>query len=98
VVTRFRRPRYLSRRFTSIEQPFRALSRLLCREEAMRDHSRGGSSAKPTVPVPSWARRLVPPPATWTAESGFFSAMQLRRTLTADRVDADAIAPRAMPR
>jgi hypothetical protein len=37
------------------------------------------------------ARHL--PRASWTAESGFFSAMRLRRSLVADRVDVDAIAP-----
>jgi hypothetical protein len=34
---------------------------------------------------------FLPPSATWTAESGLFSAAQLRRCLTADRVDADAV-------
>jgi hypothetical protein len=34
---------------------------------------------------------FLPPSATWTAECGFFSAAQLRRCLTADRVDADAV-------
>ena len=33
---------------------------------------------------------FLPPSAAWTAESGFFSAAQLRRSLIADRVDADA--------
>ena len=34
---------------------------------------------------------FLQPSATWTAESGVFSAAQLRRSLTADRVDADAV-------
>ena len=33
---------------------------------------------------------FLPPSAAWTAESGFFSAAQLRRSLIADRVGADA--------
>jgi hypothetical protein len=35
-------------------------------------------------------RDFLPPSAAWTAESGFFSAAQLRRSLIVDRVDADA--------
>jgi hypothetical protein len=34
---------------------------------------------------------FLPLSATWTAESGLFSAAQLRRCLAADRVDADAV-------
>jgi hypothetical protein len=55
----------------------------------MRDPRRGGRLAKPTVPVPSRARTLLWPSSLWTAESGFFAAAQVRRSLNADRPDAD---------
>jgi hypothetical protein len=55
----------------------------------MRDPRRSGRLAKPTVPVPSRARRLLSPSSLWTAESGFFAAAQVRRSLNADRPDAD---------
>jgi hypothetical protein len=55
----------------------------------MRDQRRSGRLAKPTVPVPARAERLLSPSSLWTAESGFFAAAQVRRSLNADRPDAD---------